>query len=366
VVDLKVTAAGDVLFAEAVESVNLAAPAKATPPPPVLSIRQSPASQVVAMRDSTNQIVGGKSWHLKTLAEKLPDWIQTPPSIALPFGVFEAVLDWEANRTVAYRHRELAGQIHQNPEQTLAEIRKCLLDLQLPDSLKADLQRVMQTEGLPWPDDWPTVAQRIKQVWASKWNERAHYSRHARGWPPESVFMAVLIQEVVEAEYAFVIHTVNPLNGNRGELYAEVVLGLGETLVGNYPGRALSLVCSKTGGRSTILAYPSKSIGLYGRGLIFRSDSNAEDLAGYAGAGLYDSVLLQPARQVTLDYTANPLVWDTGFREEFSGNMVRIGGTIEQALGAPQDIEGAFAKGRFHVVQARPQVGLHNEENRND
>src|SRR6185369_16638394 len=101
-------------------------------------IRQSPTSQVVAMRDFTNQIVGGKSWHLKTLAEKLPDWIQTPRSIALPFGVFEAVLDWEANRTVAYRHRELAGQINQNPEQTLAEIRQCLLDLQLPDSLKAD------------------------------------------------------------------------------------------------------------------------------------------------------------------------------------------------------------------------------------
>jgi alpha-glucan, water dikinase len=177
--------------------------------------------------------------------------------------------------------------------------------------------------------------------------------------------MAVLIQEVVETEYAFVIHTVNPFNGNRDELYCEVVLGLGETLVGNYPGRALSLVCSKAGGRSTVLAYPSKSVGLYGSGLIFRSDSNAEDLAGYAGAGLYDSVLLHPPREVTLDYTANPLVWDTAFREEFAGNIVRIGGALEKALGAPQDIEGAFAKGRFHVVQARPQVGLHNEENGN-
>ena len=178
--------------------------------------------------------------------------------------------------------------------------------------------------------------------------------------------MAVLIQEVIEAEYAFVIHTVNPLNNNRNELYVEIVLGLGETLVGNYPGRALSFVCSKTDGQSAVLAYPSKSIGLYGGGLIFRSDSNAEDLAGYAGAGLYDSVLMQPPREMTLDYTTDPLVWDVGIRAEFLGKIARLGSIVEQMLGAPQDIEGAVAKGRFHVVQSRPQVGLHNEEIRAD
>ena len=62
--------------------------------------------------------------------------------------------------------------------------------------------------------------------------------------------MAVLIQQVVPADYAFVIHTVNPSNGNRDELFAEVVLGLGETLVGNYPGRALSFVWNKNTGRA--------------------------------------------------------------------------------------------------------------------
>jgi len=35
-------------------------------------------------------------------------------------------------------------------------------------------------------------------------------------------------------------------------------------------------------------------------------------------------------------------------------------------FGAPQDIEGAVVKGRFHVVQSRPQVGLHNEKIRLD
>src|SRR5439155_1547468 len=132
------------------------------------------------------------------------------------------------------------------------------------------------------------------------------------------------------------------------------------------PGRALSFACSKTDGQPTVLAYPSKSIGLYGGGLIFRSDSNAEDLAGYAGAGLYDSVLLEPPRELTLDYTSNPLVWDTGIRTEVLGKMAQVGCIVEQLFGAPQDIEGAFANGRFYVVQSRPQVGLPNEKARGD
>jgi alpha-glucan,water dikinase len=57
--------------------------------------------------------------------------------------------------------------------------------------------------------------------------------------------MAVLVQEVVNADYAFVIHTTNPSSGDSSEIYAEVVKGLGETLVGAYPGRAMSFVCKK-------------------------------------------------------------------------------------------------------------------------
>jgi len=168
----------------------------------------------------------------------------------------------------------------------------------------------------------------------------------------------VLVQEVVRADYAFVIHTVNPSNGNPNELFAEVVLGLGETLVGNYPGRALSFVFDKKSSQETLLSFPSKSVGLYGEGLIFRSDSNGEDLPGYAGAGLYDSVLLQPPREIQLDYSKQPIVWDESFRHQTLAKVARLGVEIERALGAPQDIEGAISGADCFVVQTRPQVGL--------
>jgi alpha-glucan,water dikinase len=178
------------------------------------------------------------------------------------------------------------------------------------------------------------------------------------GVPNDSLFMAVLIQQVVPADYAFVIHTVNPSSGNQNELFAEVVLGLGETLVGNYPGRALSFIWDRSAQKATILSYPGKSIGLYGAGLIFRSDSNGEDLEGYAGAGLYDSVLLDEPREAALDYTQEPLVWDQTFRDELTAKIAQIGLEVERACGSPQDVEGAVAQGKFYVVQTRPQVGL--------
>jgi alpha-glucan,water dikinase len=197
-------------------------------------------------------------------------------------------------------------------------------------------------------------------VWASKWNERAFLSRASAGVTHDDLLMAILIQQVVEAEYAFVIHTVNPLSRNKNEIYAEVVPGLGETVVANYPGRALSFTCDKNSGSLNLMSYPGKSIALYGGGLIFRSDSNGEDLAGYAGAGLYDSVLLPPPREVLLDYTQEPLVWDKQFREEMLSNIARIGAEVERACGSPQDIEGAVVEGKYYVVQTRPQVGTEN------
>ena len=54
--------------------------------------------------------------------------------------------------------------------------------------------------------------------------------------------------QVVPAQFAFVVHTANPLTGERGELFGEAVVGMGEALVGNFPGRALSFTAPSTAG----------------------------------------------------------------------------------------------------------------------
>jgi alpha-glucan, water dikinase len=353
---LKVSSGGDVLVEETAGETPTAAPAPRPARPAIAAPRF--ARYAVALADFNDKIVGGKSCHQAKLRGQLPDWISLPSSVALPFGVCEKVLGLDLNHEVASRYQELVQQAQAGEAEKLAALRETVLKLAAPEELKTELREVMGHAGLAWPDDWTKAWTRIKQVWASKWNDRAFLSRRKIGLAHSDLFMAVLIQQVVPADYAFVIHTVNPSTGKANKLFAEVVLGLGETLVGNYPGRALSFVFDKSAGMETVLSHPSKGIGLYGSGLIFRSDSNGEDLAGYAGAGLYDSVLLDEPRSVALDYTQEPLVWDEAFRHGLLTAIARIGLEVERACGSPQDIEGAVTQGQYYVVQTRPQVGV--------
>ena len=69
---------------------------------------------------------------------------------------------------------------------------------------------------------------------------------------------------------------------------------MGETLAGNYPGRALSFVSQHSQpSEPVVLAFPSKRLGVFapGGGVMARSDSTGEDVVGFSGAGLYDSVV---------------------------------------------------------------------------
>jgi alpha-glucan,water dikinase len=303
-------------------------------------------------------VVGAKAHVLADLRRRLPDWIQVPSSIALGFGTFERVLESEVNAGVNARLTALLREAESAPEVTLARIRETMLALRSPEPLAQQMIEAAKTEGLPSLEPFEVSWRAICAVWGSKWTDRAHFARVARGIPSDQVFMSVLIQEVVQADYAFVLHTNNPQNGNPNELYGELVLGLGEALVGNYPGRALGFVANKVSGELRIESYPSKSVVLRAKGLIFRSDSNAEDLEGFAGAGLHDTVTAAPARRETADYSRERLVCEPQFRSNLLARVVRVGIELERVLGTAQDVEGVVAGDRVVVVQSRPQVGL--------
>jgi len=357
-VAVNVNTAGEVIVEQSEEKTDMT-------PPPVQPVRiriSRPdfTAYTVLERDFNEKNVGGKSNNLKRLRNNLPEWICLPSSVALPFGIFERVLAENSNLEIAARYGEMVKQLERASDESihdlLGQLRKNILVLNAPDGLDTSLYQTMEQAGFVRPKNWNDVWMCIKHVWSSKWNERAFLSRRAQGIAHEDLLMAVLIQDVVDADYSFVIHTVNPFSGDKNEVYAEVVLGLGETLVGNYPGRAFSFSLKKGEAEPHIHAFPSKSIGLFGGGLIFRSDSNGEDLVYYAGAGLYDSVTLTSPREVVLDYSHEPLVWDEDFQKRFSKKIADMGILIEERTGSPQDIEGACSRDRFFVVQTRPQV----------
>ncbi|XP_057856016.1 alpha-glucan water dikinase, chloroplastic isoform X2 [Cryptomeria japonica] len=318
----------------------------------------------ISADEFSNELVGAKSRNIAYLKSTFgTSWIRVPESIALPFGVFEKVLSEEMNKDVAEKIAALNLIVAQGDFQKLHDIRETVLQLKAPHQLVDELKNKMKTADMPWPGDegerrWQQAWMAIKKVWASKWNERAYFSTRKAKIDHNDLCMAVLVQEVVNADYAFVIHTVNPSTEDSSEIYAEVVKGLGETLVGAYPGRAMSFVTKKSDLSSPkILGYPSKPIGLFiKRSIIFRSDSNGEDLEGYAGAGLYDSVPMDEEEKRAIDYSSDLLITDHNFRQSVLSKIALAGFEIEQLYKSPQDVEGVIKNGELYVVQTRPQM----------
>jgi len=295
----------------------------------------------------------------------LPEWIKTPRSAVIPFGVFEKVMEHPANRVIAVEYARLVNEeLHtKDVMHVLEKLKACIKRLEAPQEMVVAIKKALvdseiinagQLDGAEFDDAYMA----LKGVWASKWNDRAYYSCKKANIGVEFVQMAVLVQRLVEAEYAFVIHTVNPSNDDKDYMYAEVVVGLGETLVGNFPGRALGFQMRKDAKQGPeVQSLPSKSTALFGGGLIFRSDSNGEDLPGFAGAGLYDSIPMVTNSEKIVQYHNERLVVDESFADELMRGICKVAVDVEKAYGGvAQDIEGCYKDGKFYVVQTRPQV----------
>jgi len=182
------------------------------------------------------------------------------------------------------------------------------------------------------------------------------------GVADSDLVLAVLAQPVAFASYAFVIHTRSPMpNANTEDALVEVVVGLGESLVSNAPGRALSASVGPSDKSIQVHTFPSKPQGVFTPDSgthIFRSDSNGEDLEGFAGAGLYDSITVDECPHRAISYADEPLVVDPAFRAQLLRRLFDLGRLVEANFnGQPQDIEGAVDRdGNLVVLQSRPQV----------
>ncbi|GAB4820070.1 hypothetical protein N2152v2_007116 [Parachlorella kessleri] len=319
---------------------------------------------VVSMDEYAHDVVGAKSRNLAALRGKLPDWISLPASVTVPLGAFEEVLKQGANRDLQRQLEEVVrGVTPANAHEKLKVARDLVMEVAVPKDLQDSLKWDMAAAGIPVPqasDRWKAAMSALKAVWASKYNERAYYSTRKVGINFEDVRMAVLTQRVVPAQYAFVIHTTNPSTGDSSEIYCELVKGLGEAIVsGTVPGASLGFVASKDDlDNPRVVMYPSKSEGMFVReSLIFRSDSNGEDLEGYAGAGLYESVTMDATERKKVDYGSDRIMQDMEFRRKLMSEICKAGMAIENTLGGAQDVEGVVGPDNvITIVQSRPQM----------
>ena len=315
------------------------------------------------MDEFEKNCVGAKSLNTKNILGKVPNcqWLKFPESFAVPFNVNEYFLSLKENKDIKEEIDEYISKIKlaRKPEIIKDLLEKCknltIKIKYIENSETIKLKNKLFSFGIK-PEEFESAFTSIKTVWASKFNERVFIATNKVGIDLEQIKMSVLIQKIIPAEYAYVIHTKNPTNNSNKEIFAEVVSGMGETLVGAYEGQSFSFIFNKENKNYEIKSYPNKSIALKNSGFIFRSDSNMEDLEGFSGAGLFDSVPMIENKEIEMSYSGDKLFKDKKFVDNLVNKIGEIGIGIEKLYGFEQDIEGVYYNGDFYVVQTRPQV----------
>ncbi|HVH24450.1 MAG TPA: PEP/pyruvate-binding domain-containing protein [Pseudonocardia sp.] len=168
----------------------------------------------------------------------------------------------------------------------------------------------------------------VRDCWASLWTARALTYRARQGIDPATVSLAVVVQEMVEADAAGVVFTANPTTGRREESVIAAAWGLGESVVGGLVDTD-DMVVRKGDWQVLSRTTAAKSVQTV-----------------YAAHGTEE-------RPVPTSQRTQPVLSDAAAAE-----LTALGARIEAHYGTPQDIEWARRGERFYVVQARPITAL--------
>ena len=166
--------------------------------------------------------------------------------------------------------------------------------------------------------DVSSVLEHVRLCWASAWNDRL------RTYAPDLIpRIAVVVQEMVEADKSGILFTRNPVASGAPGIFVEANWGLGETVVGGEVTPDSYVLDRKTG------RVIEKKIA-HKLWRLRPGDSRAEPMPER----------LRDAEALSVEELQ--ILWRQGSEvEAFSG-------------GRPQDIEWAFAGGRLYFLQTRP------------
>ena len=179
----------------------------------------------------------------------------------------------------------------------------------------------------------------VAAVWASLHTPRAVRARAAAGVRQGDAVMAVLLQEQVPSQLAFVLHTQAP--GNKALVLAELCVGHGETLASGARGSGWRLEVGPPG----VGAAPGAASGVTTR-----------SFANFSTAALPPKPGVPGMVEVRVDYSRQALTVDPKARETLGARLGAVGRALQAELGGvAQDVEGAVVGDAIVVVQSRPQ-----------
>lgn len=169
----------------------------------------------------------------------------------------------------------------------------------------------------------------VKRCWASLWTDRAVSYRASNQIDHRTVRLAVVIQQMVEAEVSGVLFTANPLTGHRRQAVIDASPGLGEAVVSGAVNPD-HFVVNTTSGEIIERHLGDKRV-------VIRSTPEGG------------------TQRVELAEGSN----EACISDEQVRALARLGARVEAHYGAPQDTEWAIdASNQLWLTQARPITTL--------
>lgn len=172
------------------------------------------------------------------------------------------------------------------------------------------------------------LLQRVRECWASLWSARSIQYREKQGFSHAEVALSVVVQEMVMAEAAGVMFTVNPMSKAYHDMIITASYGLGEAVVSG----------QVTPDTYTVTKEPLVITG--------KEVARKETMVIQQEQG-------STAVSVPMDQQVCPCLADSKVLE-----IARIGLQIEHHYGNPQDIEWALTGDKIYILQSRPVTTL--------
>ena len=161
------------------------------------------------------------------------------------------------------------------------------------------------------------VLDAVRRCWASLWSARAIGYRARRGVEPGEISIAVVVQQLVPADAAGVMFTVDPLDGAGDTVVISANWGLGESVVAGDVTPDVAVVDRASG---TLVTYRVGS-----KETMTVPDGTATRAAG-TPAGLRSAAVLSPAQ---------------------AGELARVGLAIEKLYDEPATSSGRSLRGSY-------------------
>jgi len=294
--------------------------------------------------------VGGKAAHLGTLVQA---GLPVPPGFCVTTAAFDA---WVCASPEALALRAALGRTNPaNVEEmrTLAaRLRQASATTPIPPAVEQAIvtawqalgaQRAYAVRSSATAEDSPTASlagqqrtflnmrgrdallESIRRCWCSLYSDRAIVYRATKGMPHDSACMAILVQELVDAEVSGVLFTRDPVDQRPDRIVIEAAYGLGEGLVS---------------GRVT----PDR----------FVLDKKTLRVLRQHVATKVAEVRPDPAGGVHTQPVEAARAGAPCLTQALLHDLAKLALAVERALGPGQDIEWALIGGRLWILQARP------------